>query len=83
MYCLIPTLKFFFGEKPKFFNLLIFAIKFLGLSFNPFLSKIGLVDPYVTPHINLVCIDTLPWNMIEKSSILLLDQFGVFRKTHD
>tara|TARA_B110001454_G_scaffold44545_1_gene43573 strand:+ start:355 stop:915 length:561 start_codon:yes stop_codon:yes gene_type:complete len=48
-----------------------------------FLSKIGLVDPYVTPHINLVCIDTLPWNMIEKSSILLLDQFGVFRKTHD
>jgi len=45
-----------------------------------FLSKIGLVDPYVTPHINLVKIETLPWKMIEKSNILLLDQFGVFRK---
>ena len=43
------------------------------------LSKIGLVDPYVTPHINLLHIETLPWNLIEKSSILLLDQFGVFR----
>lgn len=44
-----------------------------------FLSKIKIVDPYVTPHINLVKIETLPWKLIEKSSILLLDQFGVFR----
>lgn len=46
-----------------------------------FLSKIKIVDPYVTPHINLVKIETLPWKLIEKSSILLLDQFGVFQKT--
>ncbi len=45
-----------------------------------FLSKLGLVDPYITPHINLVCIETLPWTIVEKSSILFLDQFGVFRK---
>jgi ubiquinone/menaquinone biosynthesis C-methylase UbiE len=46
-----------------------------------FLSKIKIVDPYVTPHINLVKIETLPWTLINKSSILLLDQFGVFRIT--
>lgn len=44
------------------------------------MSKLKLVDPYVTPHINLVHIEKLPWKMIEKSSILLLDQFGVFEK---
>ncbi len=44
-----------------------------------FLSKIKVVDPYVTPHINLVKIETLPWKLINKSSILLLDQFGVFQ----
>jgi len=45
-----------------------------------FLSRIKLVDPYVTPHINLVHIETLPWKMIENSRILILDQFGVFKK---
>jgi len=44
------------------------------------MSRLKMVDPYVTPHINLVHIEKLPWKMIEKSSILLLDQFGVFEK---
>ena len=45
-----------------------------------FFSKLGIVDPYVTPHINLVHIESLPWKMISKSTIMLLDQFGVFQK---
>jgi len=44
------------------------------------MSKLGIVDPYVTPHINLVHIEKLPWRLISKSRILLLDQFGVFEK---
>lgn len=46
-----------------------------------FLSKIGVVAPYVTPHINLVKIETLPWLLIKKSTILVIDQFGVFKKS--
>jgi len=45
-----------------------------------FLSRIQIVDPYVTPHINLIHIEKLPWKMISKSMILLVDQFGVFEK---
>ena len=44
-----------------------------------FLSALKIVDPYVTPHINLVKIETLPWKLISKSTILLLDQFGIFQ----
>lgn len=44
------------------------------------MSKFRMVDPYVTPHINLVHIENLPWKLISKSNILLLDQFGVFEK---
>jgi len=45
-----------------------------------FLSKLKIVDPYVTPHINLVHIESLPWKIISKSRILKFDQFGVFEK---
>jgi len=43
-------------------------------------SKLHLVDPYVTPHINLVHIKNLPWKLLHESRILFLDQFGVFKK---
>ncbi len=45
------------------------------------LSKIKIVAPYITPHINLVHIESLPWKLITNSRILKLDQFGVFEKT--
>jgi len=45
------------------------------------MSKLRIADPYVTPHINLVHIEDLPWKLITKSNILLLDQFGVFEKS--
>jgi len=44
------------------------------------LSKIKIAAPYVTPHINLVHIESLPWKLIKNSRILKLDQFGVFEK---
>lgn len=44
------------------------------------LSKLKLTDPFVTPHINLVHVEELPWKLITKSSILQVDQFGVFEK---
>jgi ubiquinone/menaquinone biosynthesis C-methylase UbiE len=43
-------------------------------------SKLKLAGPYVTPHINLVHIESLPWKLIYKSRILFVDQFGVFEK---
>ena len=49
-------------------------------TFVHFLSKVKLADPYVTPHINLVNIKTLPWKIVEDDRILLIDQFGVFKK---
>lgn len=45
-----------------------------------FFSKLRIADPYITPHINLVHIEDLPWKLITKSNILLMDQFGVFEK---
>jgi len=45
-----------------------------------FLSKIKILSPYITPHINLVKIESLPWKLIKNSRILKVDQFGVFEK---
>jgi len=45
-----------------------------------FLSKMKILSPYITPHINLVKIESLPWKLIENSRILKVDQFGVFEK---
>jgi len=49
-------------------------------SFVHLMEKLGIVNKYVTPHVNLVHIEKLPWKLIESSKILLLDQFGVFEK---
>lgn len=44
------------------------------------LEKLKLTDSLITPHINLVHLDELPWKLVARSSILLIDQFGIFTK---
>jgi SAM-dependent methyltransferase len=43
------------------------------------LSEVGLADPLVTPHINLVGPSDIPFRLERTGSFMLLEWYGVYR----